>query len=127
MDVRNEAGDTVLAVEKLLPEAAHRVISNSGRIDVQFANGAVASVPVMALTTEGTVETSYDDATLESTNFTTGLSTDGSRRDWRGFMSSLRPDERFEAFGRPALSGDEKTPGLVLISRSGTVALAAKP
>jgi hypothetical protein len=126
IDVRNEAGDTVLTLDESPAKQAHRVLSESGRVEVQTAQGAVAELPVMALTTEGSVETNADQRAFEDVNFTTGTTIDGSRRGWRGFVSPSGDGlDRFMMFERPGrvLRGVETEPGLTLISRSGVTAL----
>jgi hypothetical protein len=126
VDVRNEAGATKVVLEDKLAERPHRVISESGRIEVNANKESFASLPVMALTDNGAVETNADDAMFDSLNFTTGATADGSRRNWRGIKSKENADsDRFRDFERPArvLNGTEDEPSLTLISRSGSVSL----
>jgi hypothetical protein len=125
IDIRNEAGDTVIEDEKLAPRP-HRVVSQAGRVELRAPAALLAEMPVMALTTEGRAETNADQERFENASFTTGAAAEGDRRSWRGFMSPI-PDmmERFTAMQRPArvLAGTETVPSLTLISRSGAVAV----
>ena len=126
IDVRNEAGSTKLIINKQLGRLSHRVLSDSGRIEVRAKTTAIADLPVMAVTDDGTVKTNTDQSTYDAASFTTGNSADGSRRNWRGVRSHVNvhgPDLMY--FERPArvLKSIETSPGLTLISRSGVVDL----
>jgi hypothetical protein len=130
VDVRNETGDTSWVVGDTLLDRPYRVISDTGRIDVKISKRALGKLPLLALTTEGTVTTDAAQDVLEDTNFTTGNVIDGSRRDWRGVKSVLKGDaaDPFAQFERPkkALRGEERPAGVDLISRVGTVNVTAK-
>ena len=129
VDVRNEAGSTKLTVDKKLAPLPHRIVADSGRIEIQAQTSALADLSVMALTDEGTVKTNADQTTYDATSFTTGNSVDGSRRNWRGVRSNANADRSdFTYFERPArvLKGTETAPGLTIISRSGVVDLRLK-
>jgi hypothetical protein len=131
VDVKNETGDTSWIVGDTVVDWAYRVISDTGRIDVKISKGALSKLPLMALTTEGTVTTDASQDVLEDTSFTTGEVIDGSRRDWRGVKSVRKggPMLAFEQFERPkkALRGEERPAGIDLISRVGTVNLTVTP
>ena len=131
VDVKNEAGDSSWVVGDALLDRPYRVISDTGRIDVKISKSALAKLPLMALTTEGTVTTDASQDVLEDTSFTTGDVIDGSRRDWRGVKSARKgdPSIEFDAFERPkkALRGEERPAGIDLISRVGTVNVTVKP
>ncbi len=129
VDVRNEAGSTKLTVNKELAPLPHRIVSDSGRIEVKAQKNAVADLSVMALSDDGTVKTNADQTAYDAASFTTGNSVDGSRRNWRGVRSNSKSDRfDFTYFERPArvLKGTETAPGLTIISRSGVVELRLK-
>ncbi len=134
IDVRNEAGSTSLS-SKLSPDAAHRIVSECGRIEVRVTAEALGKLPILALTGQGSVRTNAESSSLSETNFTTGNPVDGSRRNWRGVKTNgvnLRgmeasrpfdPEEFLEHARRPAaaLADEPRSAGLDLISRSGAV------
>lgn len=129
IDVRNESGSTKLTVNKKLAPLPHRVVSDSGRVEVQAKISSIADLSVMALTDEGIVKTNADQTTYDAASFTTGDSVDGSRRNWRGVRSNANAGGfDFTYFERPArvLRGAETAPGLTIISRSGVVELRLK-
>lgn len=129
LDVRNEYGDTRVSIANPLEEAAHRVVTESGRIDVHLANRAVlGELPILALTNHGTVRTNVGRPVFDDSNFTSGNDTGGSRRNWRGLVSasdSPDPLALFHRMNRPeqVLAGEDRDPGLDLISRAGTIAI----
>jgi hypothetical protein len=131
VDVKNEAGDTSFVTAAPLANRAHRLVSVSGQIEVRLKRSALASLPVMALTNNGTITTNTTREELERTNFTTGNPTDGSRRNWRGVKTPRKRDATnlLDDFLRPAaaLRGDERDAGLDIISQSGTVVLTVAP
>jgi hypothetical protein len=127
IDVNNEAGDTTLTVAGQLPEVAHRVVSQSGRIEVHASPDALGALPVTALTNQGSVRTNAEQQTLDGTNFTTGNPSDGSGRNWRGFKTKrdFNPATFMDEARRPAavLANEPRSAGFDLISRSGAVVL----
>jgi hypothetical protein len=125
IDVQNEAGTTRLSVGNAPAAAPHRVVSESGQIELKVASDQLAALALMALTGDGSAETNADQGALNEINFTTGLVIDGSRRNWRGFMTPLSEEGRFTYFDRPGhvLAGSATQAGLTLISRSGRVSV----
>ena len=149
IDVRNEFGDTLLMANKPLavprglgdPKSAsgskqlsvpvlakaHRVVSESGHIEVYVTEDPVAPLPIplLALTECGSVRVIGGRKALESTSFTLASGDQwGTRRHWRGFMSKGKGDfSPFAPFERPAevLLGKDRSPGLDLISRAGSI------
>jgi hypothetical protein len=130
IDVKNEVGDTRFAPIAPLADRAHRLVSASGNIDARLGRGQLDKLPIMALTTEGTVKTNAKPEELEETNFTTGNPVDGSRRDWRGLKTPRKggAGSPLEQFERPAavLRGAERSPGLDIITQSGTIDLTVE-
>lgn len=126
IDVRNEFGNTRIALAQPLPDAAHRVVTESGRIEVDLAEGTLGKLPLFAVTNHGTVRTNAGRDRLDDTSFTTGNSHGGQRRNWRGMVSATESRDPFASFHRmkhPAaiLDGAKRKPGLDLISRAGTI------
>ncbi|HVX09642.1 MAG TPA: hypothetical protein VHC22_00435 [Pirellulales bacterium] len=134
IDVKNEFGDTTLELNGKLSAAAHRIVSESGTIELRQPAAQREPLPLLALTNHGTVRRDASIRDLEETHFTTGEVLDGSRRDWRGFRTQkngqrLGPADMFAAFQRPAaaLAGTERSPGLDLVSRNGAILLTRHP
>ncbi|HEV3303492.1 MAG TPA: hypothetical protein VG055_27830 [Planctomycetaceae bacterium] len=132
IDVRNEFGDTLLTVDRLFPEQAHRVISEAGRVDAVMPKSVLGQLPLLAATNDGRVETNADHDFLEELNVGTPGRELGEYRNWRAFISKSmkrsfqqNPLEFLEIPRRMALAldGEKRSPGLDLISRGGTVAV----
>ena len=129
IDVRNDFGHTFLVCRKRLTQVDHRVVSESGDIQVDLGPGALGDLPVTALTECGSVQLATSEASLRSSYFSTTEGDAGGRRSWGGLVTDRgrsparpRPGWR-EQFSRPtdALAGRPRSPGLDLISRAGSV------
>jgi hypothetical protein len=130
LDVRNEFGNTAVTVAAPLAEKPHRVLSESGRVDVRLTAKALGSLPVQALTNCGTVRTDAPQDVLEDTSFTLGRDPTGASRNWRGVKSVRKGGgDFFAATDRLAavLAGGDRSPGLDLISRCGVVRVTYEP
>ena len=149
IDVKNEFGDTVLVAKKPLavPLArsgppghpsgseqtkplllkAHRIVSESGHIEIHFAPeaGKWEWLPLAALTECGTVRTVGAGDALEKVSFSVGAGDPwGNRRAWQGSISRRKGEgPHLSPFERPAevLLGKDRSPGLDLISRAGSI------
>lgn len=125
IDVRNDFGDTTLEVTQPLPQLPHRVVSESGKVEVHLAKGVLGKLPLQALTNCGTVRTNAPQTMLEETDFTLGRDYTGVAHAWRGMKSATKEDSGtfFEAGDRlgAVLQGKERSPGFDLISRGGVV------
>ena len=128
IDVVNEYGKTVLNIDKPLPEAAHRIISLGGHIEVNAGMHAFADVEVLAASECGTVRVGSDDRAFKDFSWTIAMP-DGASRGWHGYErrhqdaagSDSGPQfPRFERVSQ-ALNGDERSPGLDVISRGGGI------
>lgn len=130
IDVKNEAGDTWVT-STALADAAHRIISDCGRIEFRTTAEALAKMHVLAVTGQGSVRTNAGSHLLAETNFTTGIPVDGSRRNWRGLKTPRESDPLafMTEANRPAavLADEPRTAGFDLISRSGAIALMLEP
>ncbi|HWE95037.1 MAG TPA: hypothetical protein VG269_13810 [Tepidisphaeraceae bacterium] len=125
IDVRNDFGDTTLQVDNPLPQSPHRIVSESGKVEVHLAKGVLGKLPLQALTNCGTVRTNAPQTMLEETNFSLGRDYTGAAHAWRGMKSAIKeePGSFFEAGDRlgAVLQGKERSPGFDLISRGGIV------
>jgi hypothetical protein len=128
INVKNEFGNTLLAVGRALEDKAHRVVSESGRIEVHLAPGSLGSLPLQALTNCGSVCTNAGQDILEDKSFTVGRDSVGADRQWNGVRSkrgsaAFDPAAFFADAERPAavLQDLNRSAGLDLISRAGTV------
>jgi len=126
IDVKNEFGETFFRADNDQPMAnkAHRIVSESGRIEVVLPGNLTGAIPLAALTECGTVRTIGADDTLENVQFTTHSGDQQVTRTWRGFATRQNAAAPSMAlFERPAevLLGKERSPGLDLISRAGSI------
>jgi hypothetical protein len=151
IDVDNEFGDTLLVAREdlSLPLArsirfptgyamthaallakAHRIVSESGHVEVHLAEKAKRpdGLPLLALTECGTIRTIGAGDALENVSFEAASGDpQGNRRSWRGFASKGKDGSAsralLERFGRPAaiLAGKDRSAGLDLVSRSGSI------
>lgn len=124
MDVQNEFGDTTLVADQPLTPGAHRLVSESGSIDIKIQQKVARDLPLIALTECGVVKcVNAKDDLLASKNITATTQPDRATRNWKGFVSSqiqfLALTERINT----ALTGQERTAGLDLISRAGMIRL----
>lgn len=130
IDVKNEAGDTWLTTT-VLADAAHRIISECGRIEVRATAEALRKLPVLAVTGQGSVRTNTGSDLLSETNFTAGNLVEGSRRNWRGLKTprEFDPVAFMSESHRPAAAMADKprSAGLDLICRSGVIELRVEP
>jgi len=128
IEVKNEFGKTTLAVGRGLADKRHRAISDSGRIEVRVAPAARGRLPICAMTNCGVVR--YPEAAEEILHGTTYALKDngGIMRTWGGALlahggpqpSLIHGLNQGDAIEHVVL-GDDHSPGLFLLSRSGTV------
>lgn len=127
LDVRNDFGDTRLLVDKPLADAPHRLLSQAGRIDVQFAAEPPPSLDLVATTNHGSVRTNLSANRLKEFHLISS-DVERTRLNWNGFRT-VQPDEgplaTFNLIGRfsAVLAGKPRKPGLDLISRGGTISV----
>jgi len=128
IDVRNDFGSTKLTVARALAEKPHRIVSQSGRVAVHLERDVLGKLAVRALTNCGTVRTNFKRELLDEVHFSTANGPEAVHGDWRGFQSSslqrFSPDMRRLA---AVLAGTERTNGLDLVSRAGTLVLSIDP
>jgi hypothetical protein len=126
IDVRNDFGNTRLTATEAFPAGAHRVVTESGRIDVELSQAAFASISVAAFTNHGGIKTSLPREVFEDFHLRSFDNDEGIPRSWSGFRTKAPNEDRIWAFRlgdrfRTVLNNGERTPGLDLISRGGTV------
>jgi hypothetical protein len=131
IDVINRYGDTTARVDRPSAEKAHRLISESGRIDVRIGAEAAKTTPIVALTQAGTIRVRGLRDRLDTTNFTVAAGAHGPQRNWRGFKP--QGDERFGMlpfdFDRVLSRGDkwDWTKAVYLVSHAGQISLETAP
>lgn len=130
IDVKNEFGDTALTAPAKFADQPHRIVSESGRIDVSMKLDNFRQLPFFAFTSVGTLRTPALRESLEDFNFNTWSELSSSRREWRGVRTQLKGKERFSlsTFTRPdaVLSGSERANGLDIMSKSGTIVVTVE-
>src|SRR5262249_35271158 len=101
-------------------------------IEVTLSPRSLAQIRLQALTNCGTVRTNAGQDQLEDTSFSTTTASDKSSRNWRGMKSTPKADRNpgafFESISRldAVLTGADRTDGLDLISRAGTVVVTVE-
>jgi hypothetical protein len=127
IDIQNEFGDSTLVADGQLADKAHRLLSQSGRVEVQLTSAALAQIPLLALTNCSMVRTNARQDVLESTSFSTSSISGLGSRDWHGVKSVRKPEQGPASFFagverlNAILTGGDRSSGLDLISRGGTV------
>lgn len=131
INVVNEFGDTRLVLDAPLADAAHRVTSHSGRIDVELSDAAWQSIPVLAFTNHGRASTNIGREVFDDFHISGQDKHDQVRRDWSGFRTVVADEDRFAVFQlidrfSAIMDNNGRTGGLDLLTRSGTVAVLRK-
>jgi hypothetical protein len=148
IDVENDFGPTLLVIEQPLAARDHRIVSQSGSIEVRLGQQGAGSLGLNAFTECGAVHLAGGRNKpgergllvaipgLEGVGFTQlmghSFEKDTVRRSWNGYYrrpsGEQEPGAGFEVFKRmaAALHGRDRTPGLDAISRSGSVLVAGK-
>jgi hypothetical protein len=151
IDVENDFGPTLLVVDQPLAARDHRIVSQSGSIEVRLGPKGAGGLGLNVFTECGAVhlaggrnkppgpgERGFQVVIpgLEGVGFVQlmghSFEKDTVRRAWNGYYrkpgGKQDPGEQFEVFKRmaAALHGRERTPGLDAISRSGSVLVAGK-
>ena len=132
IDVRNEFGNTRLVATKPLAAVAHRLVTESGRVDVELSKEAAAAVPIVAVTNYGGIKTNLPQSGFD--DFHLVVSKDqgaGARRNWSGFRTKGKDEDQFATLALAErflaiLDNSQRTPGLDIISRGGSIVLTSK-
>ena len=128
VNVRNEFGDTRLLATQPFAATAHRIISQSGRIDIELSAEAWSSVPVVAVTNYGGLRTNIPREEVRRLSPRGSGQTRRLRRSWVGFRPVVKDEDRFAVFGlldrfQLALEDAERPAGLDLLSRNGSIVI----
>jgi hypothetical protein len=143
VDVENDFGRTVWVVDRPPAKADHRVVTQSGTIEVRLGKGLPGPLPMMLFSECGSVNlvdagdafpalkfsSTRGNDVFESLMFSSGFG-DTAARSWHGFYTKP-PGEK----GQPdsfawmqrvpdALHGRPRSPGIDLLSRAGTITIA---
>ena len=121
LDVVNRYGTTHLTVMNADPERAHRIVSESGKINVDGPANVLEKTPIYAHTQCGRLHTNLSRDILDDVSFSGGR----PRKGWHGFVTPSKDRFDFAKFERPAaaLENRKRAAGLDLISHAGTVSI----
>ncbi len=77
-----------------------------------------------AYTLTGTVFTNIRREILDTANFSTG----SPRRNWHGMASASQDEASYTRFARPqaVLDGEQRSPGLDVVSKAGNISILVK-
>lgn len=124
VDVENDFGTTRWNADRPLAPRDHRIVSQSGTIEVHLSSVALGSLRLALFTECGAVRLPRGDDGLQSKMFTSGID-DVARRSWHGFVTGRPddPDATFSLLTRlpAALMGKPRSPGVDILSRAGTI------
>jgi hypothetical protein len=126
VDVENEFGKTVWRSTRPIAAMDHRIVSQSGAIDVGFSPSALGKLRVALFTACGAVHLPAGDQGFESKMYHGNIG-DTTARSWNGFVSGDGDVQQLESsrylFQRmpAALRGDHRSQGVDIISRAGTI------
>jgi hypothetical protein len=129
LDVENDFGRTVWTVDRPVARKDHRLVSQSGTIEVRLGKAALGDLGLSLYTECGIVHLAPGmNNGLEDSSFH-AASADGVSRSWHGFVSKRPRDanamiERFDRVSG-ALLGRPRTPGVDILNRGGSISLTA--
>lgn len=128
LNVVNRFGNTSFEAQGTLAKTAHRVFSESGRIDVTLSDDAWKAVPILVVTHHGGVRTNVDREEFDDFSLEGEDKSDHSRSTFRGCRTVVEREDRFavfQLFDRFAAiaTGTPRSPGLDLFSRSGNLSV----
>lgn len=131
VNVSNDFGDTRLSSDRPFLTAAHRIVTQSGHIDVELSPEAWASVPILAVTNHGGIRTNVEREEFDDFHLEGADKHDGTRRSWPGFRTVVKDEDRFAVFNlldrfQAIIENAERSAGLDLISRSGSIVIMRK-
>ena len=86
VDVENAFGKTIWRADRPLAAMDHRIVSQSGPIEVRFSPGAPGKLPLALFTECGAIRLPRGNSGLESRMFH-GSMGDTTSRSWHGFLS----------------------------------------
>ena len=95
IDVENQFGSTRVNVKEKLSDGAHRLVSQSGPIEVRLSGEAWNSTSVVAATNYGGVRTNIEDHEFGDFRLSGPDRTKDVQRGWSGFRKTSEADEPF--------------------------------
>jgi len=122
VDVRNDFGNTTFTTGEKLAIECHRVVSESGRIELNIKPEHMAGMKLFAITQCGVGRTNSSEKFLDSVSFS-GPDDDGIMQNWSGFRTPPDPNsfDLLHTRLNAAVRGEPRETGLDLISRGGMV------
>lgn len=132
VDVENDFGRTVWRADRPIAATDHRIVSQSGAIDVRFAPDALGELKLTLATECGNLRDRPRGSGRFMTHMVTGIASnlsDSVARSWLGWVTGDPDPERFvssEGFTMmdrlaAALPGRPRPPGVDIISRAGVI------
>ncbi len=129
VDVQNDFGKTIWHSARPISKTDHRIVSESGAIEVGFSPSATGKLQLALFTACGAVRLPRGNAGFEARMFHGNIG-DTTNRSWNGFASVDSNHPRPQALDSlmermpAALRGDRRTQGVDIISRAGTITYA---
>jgi hypothetical protein len=125
VDVENAFGKTVWRADRPIAAMDHRIVSQSGPIEVRFSPAALGPLPLALFTECGTIRLPRGDSGLRSQMYH-GSMGDVASRSWHGFVKGQgegRLGDLSPLFERipAAVRGERRPRGIDIISRAGTI------
>jgi hypothetical protein len=126
IDVENEFGDTSFSATGRLADAAHRIVSISGRINATLSGEAWDSVPVIAVTNHGGLSTNVGGEEFGDFHLSGQDKLTHKRRNWSGFRKVISNEDQLAVFKlidrfSAMMQGAPRSSGLDLMSRNGRI------
>jgi hypothetical protein len=126
VDVENAFGKTAWRSDRPVAAMDHRIVSQSGPIEVRFSPAAAGPLPLALATECGTIRLPQGKGELEDAMYGGSIG-DGTRRSWYGFFSGQGnrrlgnlPDSPIGRIAA-AVRGERRPKGIDIISRAGTI------
>jgi len=126
VDVANDFGKTVWRADRPIAAMDHRIVSQSGAIEVWFSPAALGKLRLTLFTECGAVRLPKGGNGLQSLMFS-GSRGDVTTRSWHGFFTGDRNERRPELSSSlyervpAAVLGKRRSQGVDIISRAGTI------
>ena len=126
VDVENAFGKTVWRADRPITAGDHRIVSQSGPIELHFSPDAPGDLPLALFSECGTIRLPRGKSGLKSRIHHGGLGDPDNR--WNGFYFAGEENDRSVSLPDSlitripaAVRGEGRTPGIDIISRAGTI------
>src|SRR5262249_39734418 len=131
IDVENDFGRTVWSLDGVDPEKDHRLVTQSGTIEVRLGRDVPGKLPLTLFSACGPVHLAdgRERKVLEPV-MSHSASGDTAYRAWHGFVSLKHPErDGLALFDRvaAALHGRSRKPGADVINRAGAILVVEPP